>query len=261
VFPVTQPTTSSPHGAEAASGRLLRSPVGRDRRPGAASTVRRARLAAALWAACAAALLAAGCGEEPGPPRLNFHLRSRAELERVRRVVLMNLSDEAAQPDIAAGMTGALYRALQDRRLFHVELLRGGHPAESLLQKGPQGPYSLEELADIRDALQCDAVLVGSLTAFQPYPRMQIGLVLRLLDLRSAKAVWSVDLVWDARDKDVQAALRRYFRDYVGREYQPLDWQIGTISPDAFEKFVAHEVVRTLPDGARTAAPTPREKR
>jgi hypothetical protein len=256
---VNPSATDRPRGAEAGSGRLPHSLPGREERSGAAIAIRRVRAAAALRAACAAALLAAGCGEPA--PRMNVRLGSPAELNRLRRVVLVNLSDEAAQPDVAAGMTEALYRALQDRGIFQVERLRGGHPVESLLQKGRQGPFALADLEEIRQLLHCDAVLLGSLTAFQPYPRMQIGLVLRLLDLRSAKTVWSVDLVWDARDKDVQAALRRSLRDRVGREYEPLDWQIGTISPDVFEKFVAHEVVRTLPEGAKQAATPPREKR
>lgn len=195
---------------------------------------------------CVAALLA-GCGEEA--PRLTSHLRSPADLARVHRVALFTLADEAAQPDVAAGMTDALYRALQERQLFHVELLRRGHPAEEMLRKGAQGPYSMDELAEIRDALQCDAVLLGSVTVFQPYPRMQLGLVLRLVDLKNASPVWSVDLVWDTRDKTVQAAIRRYFDARVGRKYEPLDWQYGLMSPDVFERFVAWEVARTLPDG------------
>jgi hypothetical protein len=201
-------------------------------------------LAAAL---CAATLFAMGCEEEA--PRLTSNLRSPADLARVHRVALLTLADDAAQPDVAAGMTDALYRALQERQLFHVELLRTGHPAEALLRKGAQGPYTLDEMAEIRSALQCDAVLLGSVTVFQPYPRMQIGLVLRLLDLKNASPVWSVDLVWDTRDKTVQAAIRRYFDARVGRKYEPLDWQYGLMSPDVFERFVAWEVTRTLPDG------------
>jgi hypothetical protein len=193
------------------------------------------------------AMFAGGC-EKP-QPRLTCHVASRAELSRLGRVVLVNLQDEAAQPEIAAQMTDALYRALQDRQIFHMETLRPEQPPVPLLRKGCQGPYTLEEVAELRETLQADAVLLGSVTSFQQHPRMQVGLVLRLVDLKNATTPWSVDLVWDTRDKTVQAALERYFKAHVAQEYKPLGWQIGTVSPDVFLKFVAYEVSCTLPDG------------
>jgi len=193
-----------------------------------------------------------GCGERPAP-KIASYLSSPAHLLKFRRVAFVQLRDEAAHPTIARDMTEALFRALQERRLFHVEVVRRTDPACSLLPDRLEGRYTLAELAQIRKALRCDAVLFGTVNTFQPYPRMQIGLYLRLLDLKHGRLVWSVDHIWDTRDESTERRVQVYFQEQMRQGYDPVDWHFVTMSPSAFGKFVAYEIADTLPSGLPSA--------
>jgi hypothetical protein len=190
---------------------------------------------AALW----------GCAH-PVCPAVCSYLSSPAELQHINRVVFLELADQAAQPNVARDVADDVLRALQERRLFRVEPLRETDPRCSAVPVRPDGRFTLVEMKQLREGLECDAVLVGAMTSFQQYPRMQIGLRLTLLDLKAGKVVWSLDNVWDTRDLDVERRIREFFGDRMAHQYEPVDWQIGTVSASAFSKFVAYEVAGTL---------------
>jgi hypothetical protein len=90
---------------------------------------------------------------------------------------------------------------------------------------------------------------------FRPHPRMQMGLSLRLLDLKRGQLAWAVDHVWDTTDKAVEKRIERYFNDQIRSGYEPMDSRLIMISPKAFEKFIAYEVAETLPDATRLKTP------
>lgn len=186
-----------------------------------------------------------GCGE-PARPAVCSYLSSPADLHRIGRVVFVELADESAHPKVAQDLSEDLFRALQDRRLFRVELVQAADPRVA----GPlrsDGRLTLKEMKQWRDSLDCDAVLLGEISSFQQYPCMQVGLRLSLLDLKNGKAVWSIDNVWDTRDRDVERRIREFFEERMAHNYEPVNWQIGTVSASAFAKFVAYEVADTLP--------------
>lgn len=204
--------------------------------------------AAAICAAAAAASVTPGCG----PFRATYHCPvahyadPQGRLLEVDRVVLVPLSNETDYPSMAGGMTEELFRAVQCQGLFHVELA----PPELAGTKPPGDAgkaFSLEELARMRHLLKTDAVLVGAVTQYQPHPRMQTGLYLRLLDLRDGRVLWAVDHVWDAADRGTQDRMRFFYATHVGRGQAPVDWHLATVSPRAFQQFAAWEVARTLP--------------
>ena len=212
-------------------------------RDGAAGAeTRRARSGLVLLAA----LLLAGCAGEPGN-RLGYYVAPRRDLVRVHRVAMLPLANESDHPGTEHGLSEELFRAVQACRLFHV---RPMEPATGALPTVGSDPFTLDDLARLRRALGTDAVLAGAVTRWQPYPRMQTGLYLRLVDLRSGKVLWAVDHVWDATDEHTQRRIRRFFRRRMGTGSDPFGWELGTVSPRAFQKFVAHEVVETLPGDA-----------
>jgi hypothetical protein len=199
-------------------------------------------LSAALLGAMAALC---GCSAPPAP--VCSYLSSPAELHRINRAALLELGDDSSHPFVAKEITEDLLRALQERRLFRVELLRSTDPGFGAITLRPDGRFTLQEMKQLRELLDCDAVLVGSLSSFQQFPRMQMGLRLTLLDLRNGKVIWSVDNVWDTRDRDVERRIKEFFDDRMAHRYEPVNWQIANVSTSAFEKFVAYEVAQTLP--------------
>ena len=95
--------------------------------------------------------------------------------------------------------------------------------------------------------LRADAVMFGAVTQFSTHPRLQTGLFLRLLDLRRGVVVWAVDHTWDTTDKQTEARMKRFFDARMRGDYGPADWRMVRMSPLTFQKFIAHEVVATLP--------------
>ena len=197
-----------------------------------------------------AAVLLAGCTGEP-ENRLGHYTAPRRDLVSVRRVAMLPLANESDHPGTEVGLSEELFRAVQACQLFHVWPLDPQDPDAAALPAVGTQPLSLHDLARLRSALGTDAVLAGTVTRWQPYPRMQTGLYLRLVDLRTGEVLWAVDHVWDTTDEHTQRRISRFFRRRMGTGSDPFGWELGTVSPRAFQKFIAHEVAETLP--CRTA--------
>jgi len=198
-----------------------------------------------ILAACVVAA-GAGCAPQATGPGVNYTLSSRRDLHRIHRVVLTELSCDDGGVSVGRGMTESLFRALQATRLFHVDVIDGADPVCRDLSLAKLEPYTIQELADMRRTLKCDAVLLGRINSYQSYPHMQIGLYLRLLDLRDGKLVWAVDDVWDTTDKAVEARIQRFFAARIRTGYEPEQWSVVLKSPRAFRKFVACEIAETI---------------
>ena len=209
----------------------------------------------------AAAACLTGCWVPPPPDeKIGFFLGSRQDLRRTKRVVFVELTPfGTCPPQIAWDMTETLGHALQRRGLFRVDVVRRTDPMCRDLPLDRVEAFSIEDLAQIRKALGCDAVLLGNVSRFQPYPRMQLALYLRMIDLRHGKLLWGVDHTWDSTAVGTERRIRRYFHDEVREGYDPLGWELILKSPRAFEKFVAHEAAGTLPARRRAAKARPQQ--
>lgn len=204
--------------------------------------------AAAL--ACLAAMIA-GCGGRSEPPPINYHLAAAADVAQVRRVVFVELPPEDGYAGVAEDTTVALAEAIRSLRLFRLDVVRHDDPICSTLSLDEPRGFTLEQLRTMRETFRCDAILLGRLRNFRPHPCMRLGLDLRLLDLRQGKPLWVVDQTWDTTDKVVEKRIKKYYRRQMRSGLEPMEWQIVTISPQAFEKYVAYETACTL-------APPPR---
>ncbi len=198
----------------------------------------------AVVAAFLAAALA-GCAPPPAPS-IGHYLSDPADLGRIRRVVFVELDWDSTSADVSPQLTQALFQAIQSKRRFRIDILPRTDARYAELPLDPQGSHTLEQLAEIRRVLGCEAILFGSARSFQPFPRMRVELYLRLLDLRSGALVWGVDHTWDSTDKTTEKRIRRYYEDNLRGGYEPARWRIVMVSPQQFSKFVACEVAGTL---------------
>ncbi len=192
----------------------------------------------------------AGCGpsgHDYQPPRINYDISSPREVRMIRRVAFIELDSQNHNPDLAGSMTDTLFRQMQEWGLFHIRLIRRTDPACEDMPFWTERPLTMPEMAAIRERLGVDAVLFGSVKNFRPHPNMQLGLFLRLIDLRKGKLVWGVDHVWDSSQRDTCRRIRQYFDGELRDGYEPADWELALMSPRRFQGFVAYEVTGTLP--------------
>jgi len=212
-----------------------------------------------LAGGCCVLMLLAGCAK---PPRIGHYLDSPQSLWRIRRVVFVELSAPDGYPRVAEETTDALFRALQEKQLFHLDVIDRTDPACQDLPLESRQAFTLAQLSAMRKSLGCDAILFGSVTGFQAYPRMRLGLYVRLLDLKDGKLVWAVDHHWDTTDKATERRIRRHFTSEMRSGYNPVRWRLGLLSPKLFQNFVADEVADTLPERPPPGQPvTPRRPR
>jgi hypothetical protein len=110
----------------------------------------------------------------------------------------------------------------------------------------------MQALLAIRESCKCNGLLVGTVTEYRPYPRLAVGLRLKLLDLTDGQLLWGVEQVWDSTDRSVQKRIRTYVHKEVrsGSSASPLPQELVGVSSLEFVKFAAYEVAQTL-DGRK----------
>jgi len=196
-------------------------------------------------------LLAGGCQRDKlvqEPPRTgHFYVNPRGDFATVGRVVLLELDNQSNQPDLSETLTAALSDELGKRHLFSIRKLMRSDPIWQALRLDGLSLQNLDELAALRQSLNVDAVMLGTIQRYRPFPNLQVGLNVRLIDLRSGKLLWAIEDVWDSSDKAVEKRMQTFFKEQMRTGYEPMNWQILTTSPRAFDRFVAFEVAQTLP--------------
>lgn len=181
---------------------------------------------------------------------MNYYLNAEKDLSTIGRVSLIELNnDNPAFPQISGDATDALSLAFQKKQLFGLTVIRQDDPIWRSLQLDVNENYTLEQLSAIRKSLKSDAVIIGKVITFNPYPQMTIGLRLKLIDLNSGQMLWAIEQVWDTTDKNVEERIKGYYEDKgitsIFTE-GALQEKIGTISSLKFIKFVADETAGTL---------------
>jgi hypothetical protein len=185
---------------------------------------------------------------EPAPN--SYYLNPAKDLNRLGKVALVELTSQSVLPALSMNITESLFQEIQKEQLFSLITIQQDDPAWKSLQLNNDGNYSFEELALIRSILRCDGILMGTITVFEPYPHLTIGLRLRLIDLEDGELVWAMEQVWDTTDKTTQKRIEDYYSPKrIILKDEDLRGQLGSVSTLKFLKFVAHEITMTLHAG------------
>ena len=193
-------------------------------------------------------IVLSGCGfyEVPQKAANYYYLNPDKDLSSVGRVAVVELADESSYPQISSDVTNALFHAFQKRQLFGLSIVYRNDPAWRGLQLDAKPAYNLEQLLAIRKALKCDALLTGTVTNYQPFPHMSIGLNLKLIDLKDGQLVWALEQIWDSADKTTESHIKSYFKKQLHSDFAPLHERVMLLSPIEFIKFVACEAAETM---------------
>lgn len=201
-----------------------------------------------LLLAALAPVLLCGCksGAEDAAMQNAFFLTETKDLGALGRVALVELDNTSDYPQIAAEVTQALYLETQKQQLFSVALFRRDDPAWRSLQDNLSSLEAMRKLQAIRETLRSNGLLLGTITEYQPYPHMVIGLRLTLMDLTDGQPLWGLEQIWDSADKSIQKRVKKYFHEQLRSGHAPLNEELVVVSSLNFCKFVAYEVAATL---------------
>jgi hypothetical protein len=192
-----------------------------------------------------------GCEADDGnaPMAESFYLNSYKDVHSLGRVTLVELENTSDYPTISSEMTTALFNALQKKQVFGLNVVHQDDPAWQSLRHRENSPEGLKRIAAIREALKCDGLLLGTITQYQPYPKMVIGLRLELLDLTDGDLLWGLEQVWDSSDNSTRKRIKHWAGAATLRE------DLIVMSSLNFSKFIAYETAQTF-EQKKAAAPT-----
>jgi len=205
------------------------------------------------------ALLAlAGCGERKAAlAPVPAYVRSPQAIWRLRRVVLVELDSQAGPPEVAKSLSESVRVAFGARRAFTLDSAPASEPGVFAIAPSEGPRLTLEQLAKLRSAFGCDAVMIGSVDGFAPYPDARLAVRLWLIDLRSGRLLWGVDHAWQVSDPATAEKMNRYFGSLGGGDGDDAI-RLAQMSPRAFGEFVAWDLARALPVPPGTVEATPR---
>jgi hypothetical protein len=186
----------------------------------------------------------------PGCSKNGSYLSSHGEVSKnlsaIKNVHLVELQNKTQYPQISEDITESLHQSLQKKQWFNLSVLKQTDAAWEALEVKPDSAYTLEQLLAARKLLGTDALLIGTVTSYSPYPRMAMGLQLKLVDLRTGQVVWAIQQIWDTADKATQQRIKKYFDQQLRSDFSPIGEQLATLSPLNFIKFITYEVTETM---------------
>jgi len=184
--------------------------------------------------------------EDSVPAGDYYFINPHRSLTTIGRVAIVELNNNSSYPKISKDVTEKLYQALQKKQIFGLTVLNQNDAVWRGLQLDTISKYTLDEIKTIRETLKCDALLLGTITEFRPYPHMIMGLRIKLLDLRDGQLLWALEQVWDSADKTTEYRMKNYFRSHKRSGYGPLKEQLASVSSLEFIKYVSFEIAETL---------------
>ncbi len=187
-----------------------------------------------------------GCQQTQVPP-IGYYVSEPYEFHSTKTVTFIGLDADEKLKNQISDMTVALFQAIQARKLFKFDLIPVDDDLCKDLPLENRGAFTIEQLGLMRQVLGTDAVLFGRVENYKPFPRMQLGLTLRLLDLKNGKLLWGVDHTWNTADQGLEYRIQTYYYDELRSGYGPVEWRLALVSPKAFFRFVAYETAETLP--------------
>jgi len=176
----------------------------------------------------------------------SFFLDPNKDLRTLGRVALIELENASGYPQISMEMTQSLYLETQKKQLFGLLVVHQDNPAWQSLQENLDDLQAMRQLATLKETLQSNGLLLGTITQYQPYPHMGIGLRLKLIDLTDGQLVWGLEQVWDSGDKSIQKRIKKYFGQELRSGHTPLNEELLVVSSLNFSKFVAYEIAGTM---------------
>jgi hypothetical protein len=187
------------------------------------------------------AFTCAGCSSDE-----SYQHEVSKNLSSIKSVCLLELENKTIYPKISEDVTESLYQSLQRKQRFNLSLMGQTDEMWKTVEVKPDSLYTLEQLMAARKLLGSDAILMGTVTSYSPYPRMTMGLRLKLIDLRTGQTVWAIEQIWDTADKATEARLKKYFDQQLRSSFSPIGEQLANLSTINFVKFVTYEIIESM---------------
>ena len=177
-----------------------------------------------------------------------FYLNTQFDLATLGKVAFVEFSPDFTDEKTALLITNEIYKAMLKQQLFSPKIVPYDDPVWKNLVIDPASPLTINQMESIRISLDCNAILTGYITQYQPYPHLAVGLRMKLVDLEGNQLLWATEQIWDTADKNTLDRLKKYYeKGLILKDPESvLNAELAAVSPIKFFNFVAHEVSQTL---------------
>lgn len=193
-------------------------------------------------------ICACGCSiyRSPVPSGDYYYLHPDADMSEVGKVVLIELQNKSSYPQISMDVTNALFEEIQKKSYFSVRVVHENDPALRSLAMDFDSVNDPAKYLAVAKTLQCDAVIVGQVIEYTPFPHLSLGLRMRMIKCIDGELIWAYEQVWDTADKKTIYRIKKYQETQSCKGSEKVEEQLITVSSIKFVKFVAYEVASTF---------------
>ena len=107
-----------------------------------------------------------------------------------------------------------------------------------------RGYYRTHTIIELARRFQLDGILIGTVTAWHPFPPQRLAVQVDLLSAETGMVIWSSAVHLDASDMVVRDNLRAWYDSHPGEAGE--NWEVALLSPRRFIRFAAWQVCRLL---------------
>ncbi len=204
-----------------------------------------------LLAALALGALAS-CASLQGPPAMPPTLartRSTSDFASypLRRVGLLPLACDVREQARLRELQQSLAFELSRTAPFEIVLL-GDSDLEEVTQPAAhqRGTYSPNTILTAARRFRLDGLLVGTVTHFESYAPLALGVKLELVPVETGLPIWIADLDLDTSEARVRESIDIYQARRLDAGGAADDSTVVLLSPRSFLRFAAGEVARTF---------------
>lgn len=194
----------------------------------------------------------ASCTTLQGPPEMPPTLaRSRSTADfasyPLQRVGLLPLSSDSGVDARLRELQQSLAFELSRSAPFEVVLLSESDLAEVAPPDAHQrGTYSPQTILTAARRFRLDGLLVGTVTHFENYAPLALGVKLELVPVETGLPIWIADLDLDTSETRVRESIDIYQARRLDAGGDAADSAVLLLSPGSFLRFAAGEVARTF---------------
>lgn len=192
------------------------------------------------------AALCQACTSPPRPVPTNHFKADPADLATVRRVMVLPFSQPSGRGADGMQIRDVFLQELTKLQRFEVVPLPESASEHAEIHRDlTRGKLSTNALVALSERYNIDGVLIGTVTAYRPYPPMRLGMRTRIVSLHSGQTVWAAEGLYDANDARTVEDLRHYAATFATAEASLHGWELNMIAPTKYAAYVAHRLAAT----------------
>jgi hypothetical protein len=196
---------------------------------------------------CAVLAIIAGCKTTSNSSsKTDYCYVDKLKLSSIGSAVFIELYNESDYPGIQTEVTDALYHSILKNQLFTLNLIKQDTIAWKNISYQPSSNFTLEQLYQLQQSLNTNAILVGSVIDFQPYPHLSLSMRLKMTDLTNGQTIWAAEQVWDSADKSLEQRVEKYIKAQMRTDRTSDREKLTFVSSKDFIRFVCYELAETM---------------